>query len=91
VPEYELIAIEPIMEGFILVYEYKPSPTPPDDPTPPSTPSTPSKPKPKPKPEEEKKLPQTGFQMTPVYLMLAGGAALVVLGMVDLCIKKEEP
>ncbi|MBQ9109549.1 MAG: Cna B-type domain-containing protein [Oscillospiraceae bacterium] len=91
VPEYELIDIHPVMEGFILVYEYKPSPTPPHDPTPPSKPSTPSKPKPKPKPEEEKKLPQTGFQMMPVYAMLGAGSVLVVLGMVDLCAKKEEP
>jgi len=90
VPEYTLVEIEKVAEGYVLIYQYTPAPTPPDDPTPPSTPSTPSKPKPKPKPEEEKKLPQTGFQMMPVYAMLGAGSVLVVLGMVDLCAKKEE-
>ena len=81
VPEYEYLGCEEVYEGFILTYRYQRGTTP--------TPGPGPSPKPDPKPDG--KLPQTGFQVWPVYLMLAGGAALVIWGMADLCINKEEP
>ena len=87
VPEYTLVEIEEVMEGFILYYAYTPSPTPPDTPTPPGPffPDTPSAPS-----DGGETLPQTGFRLLPIYALLASGALLVVLGMVDLCLKKED-
>lgn len=78
VPEYVLERIEKVTEGFVLYYRYRPS----------STPVYPDPPTPDP-PADEPTLPQTGFQMLPVYALLSVGAVLVVLGMVDLCIKEE--
>lgn len=91
VPEYTLVEIEEVMEGFILYYAYTPSQTP-NPPTPPSPGPWPG-PWPNPPhpdtPGSEPTLPQTGFKMFPVYALLGVGAVMVVLGMVDLCIKEE--
>lgn len=89
VPEYELVEIEEVAEGFVLYYKYTPSqpPNPPDPPNPPWPGPWPY-PQPTP-PGSEPTLPQTGFKMLPVYALLGVGAVLVVLGMVDLCIKEE--
>ena len=38
----------------------------------------------------EPELPQTGFKMWPVYLLLVAGSLLVVIGLADICIKREE-
>ncbi|MBR5571141.1 MAG: Cna B-type domain-containing protein [Oscillospiraceae bacterium] len=84
VPHYTLVEIEENMEGFVLYYQYTPStdPTPPG-PTPPGPtgPSTPGTTTPT--------LPQTGFRMLPVYLLLGLGTVMVLAGMADLCVKKE--
>ena len=93
VPDYTLVEIMPVMEGFVLVYEYTPSPEPPNPPGPGPGPgpgpffpdypgSTPS--------GGEETLPQTGFRLLPVYALLGVGSLLVVLGLVDLCTKKRE-
>ena len=87
VPEYKLIEIEKVTEGFVLRYKYTPS-QPPNPPTPPSPGPWPNPPQPD-TPGSEPTLPQTGFKMLPVYALLGVGAVLVVLGMVDLCIKEE--
>ena len=87
VPEYELVEIEEVAEGFVLYYKYTPSQTP-NPPTPPSPGPWPDLPTPD-DPADEPTLPQTGFQMLPVYALLGIGAIMVVLGMVDLCIKEE--
>ena len=65
----------------------------PDDPTPDDP--KPDEPKPdEPKPDEPKpdtpKLPQTGYRYWIVYTLLLGGAALVLLGLTDLLVSKEE-
>ena len=94
VPDYTLVEIEELSEGFVICYEYTPSEKPPSDPDKPEKPDKPTKPsrpdRPS-KPEEDKKLPQTGFQMLPIYALMGAGSVMVVLGMVDLCAKKEEP
>jgi hypothetical protein len=94
VPDYTLVEIEELSEGFVICYEYTPSENPPSDPDKPEKPDKPTKPsrpdRPS-KPEEDKKLPQTGFQMLPIYALMGAGSVMVVLGMVDLCAKKEEP
>jgi len=85
VSEYTLVEIEPVAEGYVLIYQYTPAATPPDDDPPKPTPPTPKPPK-----DNDKELPQTGFRLMPIYAMLGIGSVLVVLGMVDLCVKKEE-
>lgn len=93
VPEYELIEIEEVMEGFVLYYKYTPSqtPNPPNPPQPGPWPNPwPDPPQPD-SPEGGETLPQTGFRMLPVYALLGIGAVLVLLGMVDLCVKEEKP
>lgn len=45
-----------------------------------SPPETPSEPE----------LPQTGFKMWPVYVLLVAGSVLIILGLADICIKREE-
>lgn len=87
VPEYKLIEIEKVTEGFVLRYKYTPPQTP-NPPTPPSPGPWPDPPTPD-IPADEPTLPQTGFKMLPVYALLGVGAMMVVLGMVDLCIKEE--
>lgn len=87
VPEYKLIEIEKVTEGFVLRYKYTPPQTP-NPPTPPSPGPWPDLPTPD-DPVDEPTLPQTGFKMLPVYALLGVGAVMVVLGMVDLCIKEE--
>ena len=80
VPEYTLVEIEAVAEGYVLIYEYTPTtPTPPGPgsgyPVPPSG---------------GERLPQTGFRLLGVYGLLGSGTIMVVLGMVDLCVKKKE-
>ena len=89
VPEYTLVEIEPVMEGFVLIYEYTPSPNPPSPPSPPGPGPGPWPNIPTP-PAGGEQLPQTGFRLLPVYALLGVGSLLVVLGLVDLCVKKEE-
>lgn len=89
---------EEVFEGFLLTNTYAPKPTP-DKPAPKPEPDLPIKPDELPEspeqptepvqPEEGPTLPQTGFRMWPVYLMLAVGVALTVLGLTDVCLGKE--
>lgn len=39
---------------------------------------------------DEPELPQTGFKMWPVYVLLVSGCVLVILGLADICLKREE-
>ena len=87
---------EDVYEGFLLTNTYTPKPTPgkptpePDLPIEPDEiPENPEQPTEPVQPEEETTLPQTGFRMWPVYLMLAIGVTLTVLGLTDVCLGKE--
>ena len=91
VPGCEYLGAEEVYEGFILTYQYVPQM--PDDPKPDDPAPDDSKPD-EPKPDEPKpdtpKLPQTGYRYWIVYTLLLGGAALVLLGLTDLLVSKEE-
>ena len=89
---------EEVFEGFVLTNTYTHTPGPdippePDDPDDPDPPRPPKPPQPSydppVPPEAESALPQTGFRMWPVYLILAFGVGLTVLGLVDVCLAKE--
>ena len=73
--------------NFVLVNTYKEKPLPPGhDPILPK----PTEPIQKPEVSEESTLPQTGFQMWPVYLLMGLGTVLVICGLTDLCLSREE-
>jgi len=87
---------EEVAEGFVLINTYTPSSgpddppdvggdeiDPPDDPIPPAEPDDTQTP-------EEPSLPQTGFQMWPVYLLLGLGSALVIWGLAEVCLRRED-
>lgn len=76
--------------GFVLVNTYKEKPLPPGhDPVPPK-PQDPVQPPEPSQPPAEPTLPQTGFQMWPVYLLMGVGTLLVICGLTDLCLSREE-
>lgn len=85
---------EEVAEGFLLTYTYEPKtipgPKPPVGPDRPEDPEQPQLPQ-EPAPEESRPtLPQTGFRMWPVWVMLALGVGLTVLGLADVYLGKED-
>lgn len=98
VRNYESVC-EEVAEGFLLTNTYTPSsdpeypPVKPDRPEPPDEPDLPIGPDDTQLPEEpqEPSLPQTGFRMWPVYALLIVGCALVIWGLAEVCLRREEP
>jgi len=85
---------ETVEEGFALINTYANDlPDDPDDPKPPfpKPPADPEDPQEPEAPEEpaEPELPQTGFQMWPIYLMLGVGVVLVVMGLAEVWMSRE--
>ncbi len=97
---------EEVAEGFLVINAYDPDGDDPDPPWPPIDPDDhPDPPSPPIDPDEipgepelpeepqpnEPTLPQTGFRIWPVYLLLLLGAALVIWGLAEVLFAKEEP
>lgn len=85
IQNYTLIDIYTIRNGYIVEYKY----------TPPVIPEIPDddddyEPVVKPKDEEGDKIPQTGFELIPLYVIMTLGAAMVILGMADLYFGRED-
>ena len=86
------VTYEETAEGFVIVNTYVPSGKPdrPDDPTPPyEPPYEPEQPQ-EPGQPQEPQLPQTGFRMLPVYVMLICGTLMVIWGLVEVCLGRED-
>jgi len=83
---------EEVAEGFVIVNTYVPSGNPSDPPGKPDKPELPDVPDEPQAPQEpqEPELPQTGFRMWPVYALLICGTALVLWGLVEVCLGREE-
>jgi len=93
IPGYSCV-YETVEEGFALINTYANDlPDDPDDPKPPfpKPPADPEDPQEPEAPEEpaEPELPQTGFQMWPIYLMLGVGVVLVVMGLAEVWMSRE--
>lgn len=92
---------EEVAEGFVLTNTYDPDdPDDPDDPPfvgpdeipeprPPMPPQEPDVPH-EPEVPQEPTLPQTGFVMWYVYVLMLVGTALVIWGLAEVCLSKEE-
>lgn len=91
-------------EGFVVTNTYTedstdpgvpPIPPGPDEPSDPVVPpgegDDPVQPSVKPDTPSGPSIPQTGAELLPVYLLMAAGVLLVLLGVVDLCRRREEP
>lgn len=97
VKNYVLSEVEEIRDGFVIVLTYEPPKVPSpggggggddDDDDPPVIPTV--KPDEKPGGETEDKIPQTGFKLIPIYTMMVAGALLVIWGMADLYLGRED-
>ncbi len=88
-------------DGFVIVNKYTPEgadPGTPPDPTKPDTPNEPDNPDdPADNPDGQDKtdpnapsIPQTGFNTLPIYILMALGALMVVIGTVDMFLMRDE-
>ena len=94
VRHYE-VSCEDVAEGYILTNTYVPSDEPGKPPVKPDEPEEPDEPQILQEPEipeepQNPTLPQTGFQMWPVYLLLGLGSALVIWGLAEICLRRED-
>lgn len=80
---------EEVPEGFVLTNTYVPSDEPGHPPVQPSKPQTPEEPT-QPELPQEPSLPQTGFRMWPVYALLGLGTVLVLWGLAEVCLGRED-
>lgn len=76
-------------EGFTVANTYRKE-TQPDPPSPPTPPTPPEEVEPPVTPVRPT-IPQTGMELWPLWLLLAAGGLLVVLGWVDICRGRKEP
>ena len=76
-------------QGFTVINTYR-SQTPSDPPSPPQPPSPPPYEPPVPVDPSQPTIPQTGEQLFPLWLLLAAGVLLVILGLADLYLGRKK-
>ena len=86
IANYTLSALEEVRGGYIVEYTY----TPPYIPDYPDDDDDYDEPVVKPEEENKDKIPQTGFEIIPVYAMMVVGALMVIWGMADLYFGRED-